>query len=84
MHPGIWMAFGDVSGEDFWRNKGRVVHERFTTVPTGGAGRATFSQRKSYQRGDGSVVCLEDFRFTIRVISMTPVNGTQLSVTLVT
>ncbi len=68
MHPGIWMAFGDVSGEDFWRNKGRVVHQRFTTGPTGGDGRGTFSQRKSYQRGDGSVVCLEDFRFTIRVL----------------
>jgi hypothetical protein len=29
MHPGIWMAFGDLNGTDIWRNKGRVVHERF-------------------------------------------------------
>ena len=24
MHPGIWLAFGDFSGVDFWRNRGRV------------------------------------------------------------
>ena len=21
MHPGIWLGFGDISGQDFWRNK---------------------------------------------------------------
>ena len=34
MHPGIWLAFGDLDGEDFWRNKGRVVHKEFTQGPT--------------------------------------------------
>ena len=24
MHPGIWLAFGDLNGHDFWRNKGHV------------------------------------------------------------
>ena len=24
MHPGIWLAFGDLNGFDFWRNKSRV------------------------------------------------------------
>ena len=24
MHPGIWMAFGDLAGSDFWRNKSRI------------------------------------------------------------
>jgi hypothetical protein len=24
MHPGLWLAFGDISGTDFWRNKGLV------------------------------------------------------------
>jgi hypothetical protein len=68
MHPGIWMAFGDISGEDFWRNKGRVVHERFTDKPTGGQGLASFSQRKSYQSSGSRVVCHEDFRCTLRVL----------------
>ena len=34
MHPGLWLAFGDVSGNDFWRNKATVRHERFTGAPT--------------------------------------------------
>ena len=29
MHPGLWLAFGDISGQDFWRNKGRIEHVRF-------------------------------------------------------
>ena len=68
MHPGIWLAFGDLNGEDFWRNKGSVVHKGFTQPPTGGSGIGSFVQRKAYQRADGSVVCLEDFRCTIRVL----------------
>ena len=31
MHPGVWLAFGNISGEDFWRNKARIgpgVHRR--------------------------------------------------------
>ena len=68
MHPGIWMAFGDIGGEDFWRNRGRVVHDRFIQQPLGAAGQGSFTQRKFYQRTDGSVVCNEDFRCTIRVV----------------
>src|SRR5688500_3077811 len=31
MHPGVWMAFADLGGRDFWRNKGpRVVQETLT------------------------------------------------------
>ncbi len=33
MHPGIWLAFGDFGGEDFWRNKGTIRHERFIEPP---------------------------------------------------
>src|SRR4051794_11817499 len=29
MHPGLWLAFGDISGTDFWRNKGVVRHFEF-------------------------------------------------------
>ncbi len=34
MHPGVWLAFGDVSGSDFWRNKGHIRHRRFLAAPT--------------------------------------------------
>jgi hypothetical protein len=29
MHPGIWMAFGNISGQDFWRNRAVMRHDRF-------------------------------------------------------
>ena len=34
MHPGIWLAFGDLGGEDFWRNKAAIRHERFVEPPS--------------------------------------------------
>ena len=67
MHPGIWMAFGDLDGEDFWRNKGRVVHEEFVTEPTGGPGKGTFAVRNRYERADGELVCHETCRITFLV-----------------
>jgi hypothetical protein len=33
MHPGLWLAFGDINGEDFWRNKARMKHIRFLEEP---------------------------------------------------
>jgi putative membrane-bound dehydrogenase-like protein len=33
MHPGVWFGFGDINGADFWRNKGRIEHERFIEAP---------------------------------------------------
>jgi hypothetical protein len=43
MHPGIWLAFGDISGADFWRNKGRMEHLRFIAAPAVEADRLTFA-----------------------------------------
>src|SRR5207248_1662398 len=36
MHPGLWMAFSDLGGHDFWRNKGpRVEQEKLTILGDG-------------------------------------------------
>jgi hypothetical protein len=43
MHGGIWLAFGDINGEDFWRNKGRIEHKRFSKPPTANAQGITFT-----------------------------------------
>jgi hypothetical protein len=67
MHPGIWMAFGDLDGEDFWRNKGRVVYEAFVEEPTGGPGKGQFVVRNRYERADGTPVCHEVCRITFLV-----------------
>lgn len=33
MHPGIWLAFGNISSQDFWRNKATIRQEKFTFPP---------------------------------------------------
>lgn len=58
MHPGIWLAFGDVSGHDFWRNKARVEHVRFVESPQGGKGEGSFSVENRYI-ADGNTICTE-------------------------
>jgi putative membrane-bound dehydrogenase-like protein len=50
MHPGLWLAFGDVNGEDFWRNKGRIEHARF----------AKPSAVSRDEGGDGSALTFTD------------------------
>ncbi len=62
MHPGIWLAFGDIDGADFWRNKARIVHMGFEQEPRGGHGSGSFVEKKHYLREDGSLVCRETFR----------------------
>jgi len=67
MHPGIWMAFGDLGGEDFWRNKGRVVHEAFVEKPAGGGGKLTFAVRNRYRQANGDLICREVCRLTFLI-----------------
>jgi len=43
MHPGLWLAFGDLNGVDFWRNRGRIVHRGFARRPEVRDGRITFA-----------------------------------------
>ena len=47
MHPGVWLAFGDVSGNDFWRNKASIRHERFSAAPVVKVGQLTFATESS-------------------------------------
>jgi len=44
MHPGIWLAFGDINGVDFWRNKGTIKHIRFLETPGANQERLLFGQ----------------------------------------
>jgi hypothetical protein len=53
LHPGLWLAFGDLSGADSWRNKAPVEHELFVAPPLGGAGRGHFAVRNAYRRAPG-------------------------------
>jgi hypothetical protein len=47
MHPGLWLAFGDISGTDFWRNKGVVRHAGFVEAPVTDAHGGQFTVQKA-------------------------------------
>lgn len=66
MHPGLWLAFGDVAGADFWRNKGTVAHAEFVEKPKATKTGGTFAVRNRYTVGE-KTVCEEVCRITITV-----------------
>jgi hypothetical protein len=51
MHPGVWLGFGELSGEDFWRNKADMVFVRVLRSPSNENGILRFSVEHSLQRG---------------------------------
>jgi hypothetical protein len=61
----MWMAFGDISGSDYWRLKARVRQAGFVDEPKSGAGRGTFAVRNEYLDGQNptKIVCREVARF---------------------
>jgi hypothetical protein len=56
MHPGIWLGFGDINGTDFWRNKGRIEHERFTEAPRVVDGAIRFSSVNRFVTPAGDTI----------------------------
>lgn len=66
MHPGLWLAFGDLSGHDGWRLKARVKHDGFLEPPRAAPGHGSFAVRHRYlANGSEATVCVETFRFRI-------------------
>lgn len=45
MHGGIWLGFGDINSEDFWRNKARIVHKQFSKEPAVSAAGIAFESQ---------------------------------------
>lgn len=65
MHPGLWLAFGDVSGVDFWRNRGRIRHLRFVDKPIAGNSTAAFATESDWVDAGGKPMGLMLNRFTL-------------------
>ena len=59
IHPGIWLAYGDVSGSDFWRNKASMPHVRFSEPPVVRDGQVTFTAENRLQTANGDPVCTQ-------------------------
>lgn len=65
-HPGIWVAFGDLSGADSWRLKSPIEHVEFVDEPRVERDAVTFSVRNRYRREPGGeVMCEEVCRWTL-------------------
>lgn len=68
MHPGLWLAFGDINGEDFWRNQAEIRHQRVAVDSDTASNGAAFTQHKQYVGTDGRIVCTEQFVCRIRAV----------------
>lgn len=66
LHPGLWLAFGDLGGADFWRNGGVVRHDRFVEQPTRDREGGRFAVRNRYE-ADGRLICEEICRIGIKM-----------------
>jgi hypothetical protein len=67
MHPGIWTAFGDINGQDFWRNKATIQHGGFTRAPAVNGGVFTFATENRLLAADGSALGRQDLEFSVRL-----------------
>ena len=65
-HPGLWLAFGDLGGQDFWRNKARVRHVEFLEPDKVPDGAVAFAVRNVYEPlAGGAPLCEEICTYTI-------------------
>lgn len=64
MHPGIWVSYGNLNGEDYWRLQSKVVFDGFVTPPSGTRDSGQFAVRNLYHNKAGDqVVCAEVSRY---------------------
>ncbi len=71
-HPGVWLAFGDLSGADDWRLLAPVKHIDFVEAPQGGPGLGTFAVRNRYfgNASSDAAICDELFRCEVRTVPL--------------
>ena len=76
MHPGVWLAFANINGVNFWHNNdGKVLHDGFEEPVRAGA-TVRFTTREHYVDADGQSVCRSTSRYQI---ARTP-NGWMLKI----
>jgi len=66
MHPGLFLAFGDLGGADFWRNQASVEHMEFVEPPRSQTGRGGFVVRNRYV-AESRTVCEETCEYTFLI-----------------
>lgn len=66
MHTGVWLGFGDINGQDFWRNRARVEHIDFIQPPTLDDGVLRFATRNRLIGAYGVALGTQISRIEIR------------------
>ncbi|WP_197531759.1 DUF6807 family protein [Posidoniimonas corsicana] len=65
-HPGLWLAFGELSGADNWRLKAPVQHARMLQPPTVDGGVASLAVENRYANpAGGEPLCSERCRYEL-------------------
>ena len=65
MHPGLWLAFGDINGHDFWRNRAVIQHDQFIEPPAIFDGRLAFTTQNRLCTTNGQTVGTQRSRITL-------------------
>lgn len=64
MHPGIWLGFGDVSGNDYWRLKSEVIFDEFVQPPQAEKDKAGFTAVNRFlSQNEEQEICVETSRY---------------------
>ena len=70
MHPGIWLGFGDISGNDYWRLQSHVVFDRFSEQTVGDRTSGGFSAVNRLMSQDTTQeICRETTRYRFERVS---------------
>jgi hypothetical protein len=70
LHPGVWLAFGDLSGADSWRLAAPIEHVRFASLPQAKDATLTFAVENKYLGADGSrEICRETCNYAFQALS---------------
>ena len=69
-HPGLWLTFAGINGNDYWRLKKKTEHEMFIAGPEGGPGKGSFTVSNFYldaKDSTGNRIAHEICKYTILV-----------------
>lgn len=64
-HPGVWMAYAGINGNDYWRLKQRMAHDRYLGKMKSGRGEGAFTVRSAFLDTEGAVVAKETVNYTV-------------------
>ncbi|WP_197527653.1 DUF6807 family protein [Posidoniimonas polymericola] len=64
-HPGLWLAFGELSGADNWRLKVPVEHVRLVQEPVADGDAIAWAVENRYADAGGDELCRERCRYEV-------------------